>query len=48
MNFLIEKKIPRLVFISSIGVYGKVDTKLLNENYKSKKIDWYGLSNKKK
>ena len=33
-EFLIKKKIPKLVFISSVGVYGKVYSKILSENYK--------------
>ena len=42
LNNLINCK--KIIYFSTINVYGKIDTKLVDENYKGKKIDYYGLS----
>ena len=43
-NFCNNNKVKKIIFISAINAYGVIDKKNVNENYKSKKLSWYGRS----
>ena len=42
IKFSLKNKVKKIIFLSSITVYGKIKKKIINENYKKNKPNLYG------
>ena len=42
INFSLKKKIKKIIFLSSVSVYGKIKSKIIDENTKINKLSSYG------